>query len=98
MAYLKECLVPKLKRGDVVMMDNLPVHRVAGGRIRVYVIGIRSSLAARSIATESRCPRWVRSSPDFRHDVAALRTTNGAKERHPSNYAGDGFIRPVITS
>ncbi len=31
-AYLKECLVPKLKRGDVVMMDSLPVHRVAGVR------------------------------------------------------------------
>jgi len=29
-AYLKECLVPKLKRGDVVMIDSLPVHRVAG--------------------------------------------------------------------
>ncbi len=28
--YLKECLVPQLKRGDVVMMDNLPVHRVRG--------------------------------------------------------------------
>ena len=26
--YLKECLAPKLKRGDVVIMDNLPVHRV----------------------------------------------------------------------
>jgi hypothetical protein len=30
--YLKECLVPKLKRGDVVMMDSLPVHRVAAVR------------------------------------------------------------------
>jgi hypothetical protein len=30
--YLKECLVPELKRGDVVMMDNLPVHRVAAVR------------------------------------------------------------------
>jgi hypothetical protein len=29
---LKECLVPKLKRGDVVMMDSLPVHRVAAVR------------------------------------------------------------------
>ena len=28
--YLKECLAPKLKRGDVVIMDNLPVHKVAG--------------------------------------------------------------------
>jgi hypothetical protein len=39
--YLKECLVPKLKRGDVVMMDSLPVHAFSGdkrlparGRIR----------------------------------------------------------------
>ena len=30
--YLKECLAPKLKRGDVVIMDNLPVHRVAAVR------------------------------------------------------------------
>jgi transposase len=29
--YLKECLAPKLKRGDVVIMDNLPV-RVAAVR------------------------------------------------------------------
>jgi hypothetical protein len=27
--YLEECLAPKLKRGDVVFMDNLPIHRVA---------------------------------------------------------------------
>jgi transposase len=30
LAYLKQCLVPTLKRGDIVAMDNLPVHRVAG--------------------------------------------------------------------
>jgi transposase len=29
-AYLKQCLVPTLKRGDIVMMDSLPVHKVAG--------------------------------------------------------------------
>ena len=29
MAYLKRCLVPTLKRGDIVMMDSLPVHKVA---------------------------------------------------------------------
>jgi len=28
MAYLEHCLVPTLKRGDVVMMDSLPVHKV----------------------------------------------------------------------
>jgi hypothetical protein len=26
--YLKECLAPKLKRGDVVVMDNLPSTRL----------------------------------------------------------------------
>jgi transposase len=30
LAYVKQCLVPTLKRGDIVAMDNLPVHRVAG--------------------------------------------------------------------
>src|ERR1700726_4686429 len=29
MAYLKRCLVPTLKRGDIVMMDSLPVHKAA---------------------------------------------------------------------
>jgi transposase len=30
LAYIKRCLVPTLKRGDIVIMDNLPVHKVAG--------------------------------------------------------------------
>jgi transposase len=30
LAYVKQCLVPTLKRGDIVLMDNLPVHKVAG--------------------------------------------------------------------
>ena len=30
LAYVKQGLVPTLKRGDIVAMDNLPVHRVAG--------------------------------------------------------------------
>jgi hypothetical protein len=37
--YLKECLVPELKRGDVVMMDNLPVHRVAAVREVIEAAG-----------------------------------------------------------
>ena len=31
-AYLERFLVPTLKRGDTVMMDSLPVHKVAGLR------------------------------------------------------------------
>ena len=30
LAYVKQCLVPTIKRGEIVLMDNLPVHRVAG--------------------------------------------------------------------
>jgi transposase len=30
LAYVRRCLVPTLKRGNIVAMDNLPVHRVAG--------------------------------------------------------------------
>lgn len=28
--YVKELLLPTLKRGDIVVMDNLPTHKVAG--------------------------------------------------------------------
>jgi hypothetical protein len=30
LAYVWQCLVPTLTRGDTVLMDNLPVHKVAG--------------------------------------------------------------------
>jgi len=30
LAWVKQSLVPTLKRGDIVAMDNLPVHKVAG--------------------------------------------------------------------
>jgi DDE superfamily endonuclease len=32
LAYVEQCLVPTLKRGEIVLMDNLPVHKVAGVR------------------------------------------------------------------
>ena len=30
LAYVKQCLVPTLNRGETVLMDHLPVHKVAG--------------------------------------------------------------------
>lgn len=30
LAYVEQCLVPTLKRGDIVIMDNVPAHKVAG--------------------------------------------------------------------
>lgn len=32
LAYLEQCLVPTLKRDDVVIIDNLTAHHVAGVR------------------------------------------------------------------
>ncbi len=31
-AYVEQCLVPTLKRGDIVVMDNVATHKVAGVR------------------------------------------------------------------
>ncbi len=39
MTYLEHCLVPALKRGDVVMMDSLPVHKVAGVQETIEAAG-----------------------------------------------------------
>lgn len=32
LAYLEHCLVPTLSPGDIVVMDNLPAHKVKGVR------------------------------------------------------------------
>ncbi len=41
LAYVKQCLVPTLKRADIVAMDNLPVHRVAGVEEAIAAAGTR---------------------------------------------------------
>jgi len=40
-AYVDTQLVPELKRGDVVIMDNLGAHKVAGVREAVAAVGAR---------------------------------------------------------
>lgn len=39
LAYVKQCLAPTLERGDIVIMDNLPVHKVAGVREAIEDVG-----------------------------------------------------------
>jgi transposase len=39
LAYLEQVLCPKLKPGDVVVMDNLPAHKVAGVRELIAASG-----------------------------------------------------------
>jgi transposase len=39
LAYVEQCLAPTLKRGDIVVMDNLPVHKVAGVQEAIEAVG-----------------------------------------------------------
>jgi transposase len=39
LAYVKQCLVPSLKRGEIVLMDHLPVHKVAGAAEAIEAAG-----------------------------------------------------------
>jgi transposase len=39
LAYVQQCLVPTLKRGEIVLMDNLPVHKVAGVAAAIEAAG-----------------------------------------------------------
>jgi transposase len=41
LAYLEQCLVPTLSPGDVVIMDNLAAHKVAGVRELIEAKGAR---------------------------------------------------------
>lgn len=40
-AYTEQVLVPELKPGDVVVMDNLPAHKVAGVREAIEMAGAK---------------------------------------------------------
>jgi transposase len=38
-AYVEQCLVPTLRKGDIVIMDNLASHKVAGIREAIEATG-----------------------------------------------------------
>ena len=38
-AYVEQLLVPTLRTGDIVVMDNLPAHRAAGVRDAIHQAG-----------------------------------------------------------
>jgi hypothetical protein len=71
LAHVNECHVPTLKRVDiVVVMDNLPVHKMAGVKKAIEAAGSDSSLrqarrrrqtlAARPCHESDRFPMAVR--------------------------------------
>ena len=39
LAYVEQVLVPTLKRGMIVVMDNLAAHRIAGVRTAIEAAG-----------------------------------------------------------
>jgi transposase len=41
LAYVKQILAPELKRGDIVLMDNVSVHKVAGVEEAIEAVGGR---------------------------------------------------------
>ena len=63
MAYLERSLVPTFKRGDIVMIDSLPVHKVAGVREAIEAAGatlrylpkyLRTSIQSSRLSANSR--------------------------------------------
>ncbi len=41
LAYVEQVLVPELEPGDVVIMDNLPAHKVTGVRQAIEAAGVK---------------------------------------------------------
>jgi transposase len=62
LAYVEQILVPTLKPGDVVVLDNLSAHKVPGIREAIEAAGAKLLYL----------PPY---SPDFKSDRAALRKT-----------------------
>jgi hypothetical protein len=55
LAYIEQILGPTLKPGDVVVMDNCPVHKVAGVEEAIEARGATSGAGRRS-AQDPRSP------------------------------------------
>ncbi len=41
LAYVSQVLIPELKAGDIVVMDNLPAHKVSGVREAIEAAGAK---------------------------------------------------------
>ena len=58
LTYLEQCLVPTLAPGDIVAMDNLPAHKVAGVRETIEA-DRRKPAAAAALFPRSQSDRTV---------------------------------------
>ncbi len=57
LAYVKQGLVPTLRRGDIVVMDNLPAHKVAGVEQAIEAAGATRFIFRRIRRVSTRSSR-----------------------------------------
>jgi len=48
LAYIEQCLAPTLKRGDIVVADNVSFHKVAGVEEALRSVGAQIYSASQS--------------------------------------------------
>ena len=51
LAYVDQCLVPTLKRGDIVVMDNVSIHKVEGVREAIEAANATRAICRRTLQT-----------------------------------------------
>ena len=58
LAYVEQCLMPTLKRGDIVVMDNVPAHKVDGVQDAIEAAGasLRYQHHTHPTSIRSSCP------------------------------------------
>ena len=57
--YIEQCLAPTLKRGQIVIMDNLPAHLVPGVREAIEAAGPLSSICPSTRPSLTRSSRLL---------------------------------------
>ena len=83
-AYVEQVLVPELAAGDVVVMDNLPAHKVGGIREAIEQAGATLLYLPPSPPTSTQS-RWL--SPSSKPCYAPLHADNpGALGRHSTRH------------
>ena len=79
-AYVEQMLAPALQPGDVVVLDNLAAHKVAGVREAIRAVG----------ASVLYLPPY---SPDLNPIRAALRQAEGAPAQNRRSHQGSLVVR-----
>lgn len=86
LAYVEQVLVPEISPGDIVVMDNLPVHKIAGVRHAIEAAG----------ATLHHLPPY---SPDFNRECLLQAQGTPAKGGRTDRFgplAGHGRSYPGL--